>query len=109
LIGRLARLSEMSAAAAGEAPKGSIQLVHEEATVALPIGDVIDIEQEKARLKKEEAKHAGEIDKLRKKLSNQGFLAKAPQAVIDENRERFVEHEARQAQIRAALKRLDEL
>jgi valyl-tRNA synthetase len=109
LIGRLARLSDMSTAAAGAAPKGSIQLVHEEATVALPIGDVIDIDQEKARLKKEEAKLTGEIEKLRKKLSNEGFLAKAPQAVVDENRDRLAELEARREHIRAALKRLDEL
>jgi valyl-tRNA synthetase len=109
LIGRLARLSEMKTGAAGEAPKGSIQLVHEEATVALPIGDVIDIDQENARLRKELENVEAEIAKLEKKLSNEGFLAKAPQAVIDENKERLADLEARRDRIKAALARLEEL
>ncbi len=93
----------------GDAPQGSIQLVHEEATVALPIGDVINKAQETARLQKELDKLDAEIAKLNKKLANEGFLAKAPQAVIDENKERLAELEAKLERIEAALKRLNEL
>jgi valyl-tRNA synthetase len=106
LIGRLARLDAMDTAAAGEIPKGSIQLVHEEATVALPIGDVIDVKQEQARLEKEISRLGKEIDKYDSKLANENFLAKAPQSVIDEQKQRLEDHKARAAQLRAALDRL---
>jgi valyl-tRNA synthetase len=110
LIARLARLDSLETAEAGTMPpKGSIQIVHREATVALPVGDVIDIAQEKARLQKEEAKLAADSEKLDKKLANEGFISKAPQAVIDENKERLAELQVRREQVGAALKRLDEL
>ena len=109
LIGRLARLGDIATGAAGETPRGSIQLVHEEATVALPIGDVIDVGQEKARLAREHAKCVGEQEKLEKKLSNSGFLAKAPQAVVDEQKDRLAEAAERGARIKSALERLAEL
>ena len=110
LISWLARLDGMEAVAAGAAPpSGSIQLVHGEATVALPLGGVIDIAQEKARLEKEIAKEEAEAAKIEKKLSNEGFLAKAPQSVVDENKERRAEHQARIAQLRTALERLSGL
>ena len=106
LIGRLARLDAMDTAAAGEIPKGSIQLVHEEATVALPIGDVIDVKQEQARLEKEISRLGKEIDKYDSKLANENFLAKAPQSVIDEQKQRLEDHKGRADQLRAALDRL---
>ncbi len=110
LISWLARLERMEAVDAGASPpSGSIQIVHREATVALPVGDVIDIAQEKARLEKEIVKLEAEAEKIRKKLSNEGFLAKAPQAVVDENKERLADLEARIAQLRVALERLSGL
>ena len=110
LISWLARLDGMEAVDEGTPPpSGSIQIVHREATVALPVGDVIDIAQEKARLEKEIAKEQGEAGKIEKKLSNEGFLAKAPEAVVDENKERLAVHEGRVAQLRAALERLSGL
>ena len=78
----------------------------DEATVALPIAEVIDIAQEKQRLQKEIAKAESEILKLQKKLANQQFLAKAPEAVVDEQRERLAEEESARAKLDAALKRL---
>ncbi|MPY74860.1 MAG: valine--tRNA ligase [Alphaproteobacteria bacterium] len=104
LIRRLARLKDIRVG--GEIPKGAVQLVLDEATVALPIAEVIDIAQEKQRLQKEIAKTEGEIQKLQKKLSNQQFLAKAPEAVVDEQRERLAEEESARAKLDAALKRL---
>jgi len=110
LISPMARLKDMSTTETGTAPPaGSIQIVHREATVALPVGDVIDIAQEKARLQKEIARVKGEETKLEKKLSNEGFLAKAPQAVVDENRDRLAEHQATIARLCSALDRLEGL
>ncbi|MCK4866443.1 MAG: class I tRNA ligase family protein, partial [Alphaproteobacteria bacterium] len=110
LISLLARLDGMETVDVGTPPpSGSIQLVHREATVALRVGDVIDVAQEKARLEKEIGKEQGEESKIAKKLSNEGFLAKAPAAVVDENKERLAEHQARVAQLRTALERLSGL
>ena len=107
LIMWLARLGD---AAVGDAvPPGSVQMVHDEATVALPIASVIDIDQEKQRLNKEIAKKAVEIEKSRKKLSNQGFLAKAPAAVVETQRERMAEEERAVGKLEDALQRLSSI
>jgi valyl-tRNA synthetase len=103
-IRRLARLKDIEV---GEViPKGAVQLVLDEATIALPIAEVIDIAQEKQRLQKELAKADGEIKKLRQKLSNEQFLSKAPEAVVEEQRERLAEEESTRARLDDALKRL---
>ena len=47
---------------------------------------MVDIEKEKDRLKKEEQRLLAEISRVDKKLSNEGFLAKAPQKVIEEEK-----------------------
>ena len=87
-------------------PAGAVQLVHHEATAALPIADVIDIDQEKARLQSAIAKSDGEIGKLEKKLGNRQFLAKAPEEVVEEQRERLVESHSTRARLVDALERL---
>ena len=105
LIDRLARLSDIRF---GDAvPSGSIQDVVGEATVVLPLADVIDLDREKARLRKEIGRADGEIAKIDKKLSNRGFLAKAPPEVVEENRERREEADRARAKLSEALKRLE--
>ena len=70
------------------------------------LADVIDIAAERARLQKEIGKTEGEIKKLSGKLSNEGFLAKAPEEVVAENRSRLSEEEARRDKLNSALARL---
>ena len=67
-IERLARIEGIEAAAA--APKAALQIVVGEATYALPVGDVIDLKAEGARLQKEIKKLADEIGKIDAKLGN---------------------------------------
>ncbi|HAA93779.1 MAG: valine--tRNA ligase [Rhodospirillaceae bacterium] len=104
LILRLARLDNI--VVDSDAPKGAVQLVHDEANVFLPLADVIDLNAEQDRLKKEIAKADGEIVKLSKKLGNEQFLAKAPEAVVEEQRERLSAEEALKAKLTFALDRL---
>jgi valyl-tRNA synthetase len=104
LILRLARLDEVSTE--GEVPKGAVQLVHDQATVALPIAEVIDVEAEKSRLEREIAKQDGEIEKLNKKLANRQFLAKAPEQVVEEQRDRLAEADAARLKLSDALERI---
>ena len=67
---------------------------------------MIDVDAEKARLTKDIGKVEGEIKKISGKLSNQGFLDKAPEVVIEENKARLAEEEARRDKLQSALARL---
>ncbi|MEM9619594.1 MAG: valine--tRNA ligase [Pseudomonadota bacterium] len=107
LIKRLARLSSIDRAA--EAPKGAVQVIHEGATFALPLGDVIDIEAEKVRLTKEIDKAAKEIAGIDKKLANKNFIDKAPAKVVEEQHTRRADHEEQVEKLNAALTRLETL
>jgi valyl-tRNA synthetase len=104
VLKRLARLAGISEADA--VPEGAVQTVLGETILALPLADVIDVAAEKARLAKDIGKVEGEIKKISGKLGNQGFLDKAPQAVIDENKARLAEEEARRDKLQSALARL---
>ena len=86
--------------------KGTVQVVVDEATVLLPLADVIDLAQEKTRLAKEVAKLVAEIEKVDKKLSNEAFIAKANPEVVEEQRERRSEWDAAKAKLEEALSRL---
>ncbi|MDI2090293.1 valine--tRNA ligase [Commensalibacter oyaizuii] len=88
-------------------PQGSAQAIINEATVILPLGDIIDIEEEKKRLTKELAKTSDEIEKLNTKLSNENFLAKARPDVIQESRGRLAELTNDQHRIQNALKHFE--
>jgi valyl-tRNA synthetase len=104
LVLRLARLSDI--ALSGDIPKGAVQIVVDEATVALPVGQVIDVSKEMDRLKKELQKVDGEIGKIEKKLANEGFVAKAPPEVVEEQRERADEYRQSRGKLSEALERL---
>ena len=104
VLTRLARLQSISHADA--VPEGAVQAVLGEATLALPLADIIDVGAERARLKKDIGKVEGDIKKIAGKLSNQGFLDKAPAAVIEENKARLADEEARRDKLSAALARL---
>ena len=105
LIHRMARIED-SGALDGEVEKGSVTTVLDEATVVLPMSGIIDVDAEKARLDKEIKKLDPEIMKYEKKLSNEGFLAKAPAAVVEEQRERLEGMKAERAKLDEALARL---
>jgi valyl-tRNA synthetase len=104
-IRRLARASELRALS-GEMPAGSAQLVLDEATVVLPLADVIDLGAERARLAKERDKMLGEARKVAQKLGNADFVKRAPEDVVEENRDRLAAAEADVARLEAALQRI---
>ena len=103
-IERLARIEGVEAAAS--APKASLQLVVGEATYALPVGEVIDLKAESARLQKEIKKLADEVGKIDSKLGNAAFVSRAPEEVVEEQRERRTQAEQTRARLSAALERL---
>jgi valyl-tRNA synthetase len=75
--------------------------------LALPVAEFIDLAAERARLTKEVAALAADIQKTGAKLANPDFVARAPEEVVDENRERLADAEASRSRLQAALKRLE--
>ena len=104
VIATLARLSSAESAVA--IPKGSAQFVLGKAVVALPLGDVIDFAKERARLEKDLKKAEEEIARFDAKLSNEQFVAKAPEEVLTEQREKRAEAAALAVRLREAVARL---
>ncbi|MGV1752627.1 valine--tRNA ligase [Agrobacterium sp. CG674] len=105
-IRRLARADEIRAA--DVAPKGSAQLVLGEATVCIPLGNLIDVAAEKARLDKAIGKAEAELERIDKKLSNEKFVANADPEVVAADRERKAELDMQVASLRTALLRVNE-
>jgi valyl-tRNA synthetase len=103
-IKRLARVSEISSAAT--APQGSVQLIVRGETAALPLKGVIDVAAERARLTKEMQKADADIARVDAKLNNPNFMARAPEEVVEEEREKREEAVARKAKIAEALERV---
>ncbi|MGA2638288.1 valine--tRNA ligase [Methylocella sp.] len=101
---RLARLSEISFSA--EPPESSVQLIVRGSAAALPLKGVIDFDAEKLRLAKEIGRLEADAKKIEGKLGNADFVAKAPDEVVEENRERLDEARGRVQRLAAALRRL---
>jgi valyl-tRNA synthetase len=101
---RLARLSEITFSETP--PKNSVQLLVRGSVAALPLEGIVDLAAEVARLKKEQGKAQGEIKKIDAKLGNADFVARAPEEIIEENRERREAEAARLVKIEEALARL---
>jgi valyl-tRNA synthetase len=105
LILTLARLSDVRQADA--VPQGAAPFAIGEATGALSIAEFIDLAAEKARLTKEIAGLTSDIERTRKKLDNPDFVSRAPEEVIEENRERLAGAEAARDKLSAGLQRLE--
>ena len=104
MIKRLARVSDV--VTADVAPSQSIGLVIRGEVVALPLEGIIDIPAERQRLNKEIEKIDSEAIKIENKLANADFMARAPEEVVDEQRERLEEGRSRRIKLAEALSRL---
>ncbi|HFC05329.1 MAG TPA: valine--tRNA ligase, partial [Rhizobiales bacterium] len=101
---RLARLENLQIAE--QVPEGAAQIVFGDATIALPLKGVIDFDAEKSRLNKAAEKLTKEIKAIEGRLANPGFVAKAPEAVIKETREKLAELKVSLGKTQEALSRL---
>jgi valyl-tRNA synthetase len=104
VIRRMARLSDISFA--GRAPEGAVQILVRGEVAALPLKGVIDLAAERARLDKEMAKADADIKRVDAKLSNEKFVANAPEELVEEEKEKREAAVARKAKILEALERL---
>jgi valyl-tRNA synthetase len=103
-IMRMARISEVTRTPMF--PQDAVQLVVRGEVAALPLKGVIDLDAERARLAKEMAKADADISRVDAKLGNANFVARAPEEVVEEEKEKREEAQARKAKIAEALERL---
>jgi valyl-tRNA synthetase len=103
-IRRLARMSDVSLGE--EAPEGSAQIVVGEATVCLPLKGLVDFAAEISRLEKEIEGIDKDLKVVGGKLNNEKFVANAPDAVVQENRDRLAELEEKHEIVNEALQRV---
>ena len=69
--------------------KNAISVVNEDYKIYMPFSELVDIEEEKARLENEKKRLESEVQRSNKILSNQGFIAKAPKEKIEEEKEKL--------------------
>lgn len=103
VLARLARVDRV----AGDAPAGgALQIVVDEATFVLPLGDVIDIDAERSRLTKAIAAAEKERDALAGRLGNASFVERAKPEAVEKARADHADKMAEAARLHAALGRL---
>jgi valyl-tRNA synthetase len=107
MITRLARIGEFTHVEA--LPKGCITVAVEGGSFGMPVADIIDVAEEKARLEKTLGKLEKELGGLRGRLNNPKFVASAPEDVVEEARDTLALREEEAGKLRAALGRLAEL
>lgn len=106
LICKLARLEELEALENREVTKDMVQTVSREAAILIPLKGVVDFEAERARLQKELETLNKNLEGYSRKLSNESFVAKAPAAVVAEEKRRQAEALENKAKVEDALARI---
>jgi valyl-tRNA synthetase len=103
-IRRLARVSDIAFADAP--PQGAVQIIVRGEVAALPLQGIIDLGAERARLTKEIAKCDADIARVDQKLGNADFLKRAPEEIVEGEREKRDDAQARKEKLAEALERL---
>ncbi|MFC2948491.1 valine--tRNA ligase [Virgibacillus sediminis] len=103
---RFCNPSELKIAEKIDAPEKAMSSVVTGAELFLPLEGLIDFDKEIQRLEKELDKWNKEVERVQKKLSNEGFVKKAPKAVVDEEKQKEKDYLEKQAKVKARLEEL---
>ena len=106
ILKQMARLSDIEIIE-GDAPKGAIQTLVDQTTLILPIADIIDLDAERARLKKQLEKLESDISKIDQQLGNKNFVANAPEEIIEEKKTLKEQARLRHEKLSQALRQLE--
>ncbi len=107
---KLASASEtLIAADKSNIDTNAVNIVVEACEIFIPMGELVDKEKELERLNAEKKKLEGEIKRVEGKLSNQGFVAKAPQKVIDEEKEKGKKYSEMLEKVLESIKSLENM
>ena len=105
----LARVGGVEYLTQGERPKGAATAVVGPLEIYLPLGDLIDLKEEKKRLAQEVGKLEEELERVRRKLGNRDFLTKAKEEVVQKEREKADLFEEKIRMLNRGLERLQEI
>ena len=102
---RLASASEVEVGEGFEI-EGSVSVITEAAKIFIPLNELVDFEAERARLQKELDTAKKDLQFVENKLNNPGFMAKAPEAVVKQQREAQAKHQAKIAMLEESIEKL---
>lgn len=102
-IKRLAYASEVTVSGSFDDLGNVVTMVTDSAKIYIPMGELVDFEAERKRLEKELAAAQDKLDFINKKLSNPGFVNKAPEKVVNQNREDAAKLEEKIAGIKESI------
>jgi valyl-tRNA synthetase len=105
----LTRVEELQILAEGKRPRGAASYIFNEIEIFVPLAGLVDVEQELAKLEKEQGKVSGQLKKVEAKLGNSKFLANAPAQVVAGEKEKQETLSAKLAKIRESRERLNHL
>ena len=107
LIKRLARIENVKSS--DRFPKGCATLAVSGASLGLPLDDIINFDEERARLEKHLEKNSRELINLGKRIKNPNFLKSAPKEIVEEAKKNLLLREEENEKINNALRRLEAL
>jgi valyl-tRNA synthetase len=105
----LARVSGVDSRAPGDPPKGAATAVVDALEIYLPLDDLVNLDEERARLSKELAKVEDELARVQKKLANGDFISKAKTEVIQKEKDKAVQFEEKMRTLKSSLKKIEQL
>jgi valyl-tRNA synthetase len=105
----LARVGALEYLTQGERPKGAATAVVEGIQVYLPLAGAVNLDEEKERLRKEISQVEAELDRVRNKLANESFIAKARQEVVEKERDKALRLEEKRQTLAQSLERIQEV
>ncbi len=105
----LARIGSADYRSTGDRPRGAATAVVSGTEIYLPMDDLINLDEERARLIKEVGKAENEFGLVQKKLANREFLAKARPEVIQKERDRANRCEEKIRALRSSLEKIQEI
>ena len=103
---QLGGLAEVVASVDMEKPPASVSVVLEECELYIPLKGLLDLDKEKQRLEKEIANMDAEIGRVQKKLSNEKFVKKAPENVVQAERDKLTTYQEKKSKLEQSLKNL---
>ena len=107
-VKRLASANEVVVGESFDSLGNTVTIITDDAKIFIPMGDLVDFEAEKKRLEKELAQAQDKLDFINKKLSNPGFVNKAPEKVVAQNKADAAKLEEKIANIRNSIEALGE-
>ena len=105
----LARVGAADYRSTGDRPKGAATAVVDATEIYLPLDDLINLDDERARLSKEIGKIEDEMQRVQKKLGNNDFIAKAKEEVIQKERDKAIQFEEKMRTLRTSLEKIAEI